>query len=93
MQLFPTDDAPPARPPKPAQPVVHKAEPEPETASAARKRLRAERSHLAGLVARKTGEAHSAVHARINHATGAASVGAATREQLEKGNRLLAREL
>jgi hypothetical protein len=33
------------------------------------------------------------VHARINHATGAASVGAATREQLEKGNRLLAREL
>jgi superfamily II DNA or RNA helicase len=93
MQLFPTDDAPASRPPQPPQPTVRKAEPEPETASAARRRLRAERSHLVGLMARKTGEPHSAVHARINHATGASSVGAATRDQLEKGNRLLAREL
>jgi hypothetical protein len=44
-------------------------------------------------VSRKTGEPHSAVHARINRATGVSSVGAATREQLEKGNRLLSREL
>jgi hypothetical protein len=44
-------------------------------------------------VSRKTGEPHSVVHARINRATGARSVGAATREQLEKGNALLSREL
>jgi hypothetical protein len=69
------------------------AEPEPETASAARRRLRAERSRLAALVAGKTGEPHSAVHGRINRATGVSNVGAATREQLEKGNELLAREL
>jgi hypothetical protein len=76
------------RPPAPPSP-----EPEPETASAARRRLRAERSRLAALVAGRTGEAHSAVHARINRATGVTSVGAATREQLEKGNELLVREL
>jgi superfamily II DNA or RNA helicase len=94
MQLFPTDDAPPARPaqPRPSAPARN-AHPEPETASAARQRLRADRARLAALVSRKTGEAHSAVHARINRATGVTSVGAATGEQLEKGNRLLAREL
>jgi len=91
MQLFPTEDPPPARRPQPV--VANAGEPEVETASAARKRLRGERAHLAKLVSRKTGEPHSAVHARINRATGAASVGAATREQLERGNRLLAREL
>ena len=91
MQLFPTDDPPPARRPQPV--VANAGEPEVETASTARKRLRGERAHLAKLVSRKTGEPHSAVHARINRATGAASVGAATREQLERGNRLLAREL
>jgi len=73
--------------------VVVEPEAAAETASAARGRLRAERARLAALVSRKTGEPHSAVHARVNRATGAASVGAATRDQLEKGNRLLAREL
>ncbi|HKN94282.1 MAG TPA: DEAD/DEAH box helicase family protein [Thermoleophilaceae bacterium] len=92
LQLFPTDDPPPKRASRAAAPPPP-PEPEPETASAARRRLRAERSRLAALVSRKTGEPHSAVHARINHATGVSSVGAATREQLEKGNRLLAREL
>ena len=89
LQLFPTDDPPP----KKAAPAARPAEPQPETASAARRRLRAERSRLAALVAAKTGEPHSAVHARINRATGVTSVGAATREQLEKGNELLVREL
>jgi superfamily II DNA or RNA helicase len=94
MQLFPTDDAPPARAAAPSRTAAVQApEPEPETASAARRRLRAERARLAALVSRKTGEPHSAVHARINRATGTASVGAATREQLEKGNLLLAGEL
>ncbi len=91
LQLFPTDDPPPKRPPVAAP--QKSVEPEPETASAVRRRLRAERSRLAALVARKTGEQHSAIHARINHATGVTSVGAATQDQLEKGNRLLAREL
>jgi superfamily II DNA or RNA helicase len=91
MQLFPTDDAP-ARP-RPSASPPRNPEPEAETASAARRRLRADRARLATLVSRKTGEPHSAVHARINRATGVASVGAATREQLEKGNRLLALEL
>ena len=92
LQLFPTNGPPPKPAPRPRAPAPP-AEPEPETASAARRRLRAERSRLAALVARKTGEPHSAVHARINSATGVSSVGAATREQLEKGNELLAGEL
>ncbi len=91
MQLFPTDDAAPARP-APVRPQPAPAA-QTETASAARRRLRAERARLATFVSGKTGEPHRNVHARINRATGAASVGAATREQLEKGNELLRREL
>ena len=41
----------------------------------------------------RTGEEHRSIHARINRATGASSVGAATRDQLERGNQLLSREL
>ena len=97
MQLFATEDTPAlaaAMQAAAATPtVVVEPEAAAETASAARGRLRAERARLAALVSRKTGEPHSAVHARVNRATGAASVGAATRDQLEKGNRLLAREL
>jgi superfamily II DNA or RNA helicase len=58
-----------------------------------RERLREERAALVSRRARQTGEEHRAIHARINRATGARSVGAATREQLEKGNALLSREL
>ena len=43
--------------------------------------------------ARRTGEQHRVIHARANRATGARSVGAATREELERGNALLLREL
>jgi superfamily II DNA or RNA helicase len=94
MQLFPTDDGPAARPaPVRAKPVAAATQPEPETASAARRRLREERARLVAFVSGKTGEEHRIVHARVNRATGAASVGAATREQLEKGNQLLRREL
>ena len=53
------------------------------------------RSRVTALVAaisRRTGEAHRAIHGRMNRATGARSVGAATAEQLEKGNRLLEKE-
>ena len=65
----------------------------PESAYAARERLRAERRQLVTDVSRRTGEDHRAIHGRINRAVGIASVGSATREQLEAGNRLLQREL
>ena len=43
------------------------------------------------LVARSTGEAHSAINARINREVGAASVAKSTVEQLERANALLER--
>lgn len=64
-----------------------------ESAYAARERLRAERRQLVSDVARRTGEEHRAIHARINRAAGIPSVSSATREQLERGNELLRREL
>jgi hypothetical protein len=64
-----------------------------EPTFASRERLREERAGLVARLARQTGEEHRAIHGRINRATGAPSVGAATREQLERGNELLARQL
>lgn len=88
MQLFATEE--PAR----ARPVVAPASPPaPETAFQSRERLRAARSTLVAQLARRTGEAHREIHARVNRATGASSVGGATRKQLERGNELLQREL
>lgn len=87
LQLFATDDSTPAtartRSPDPAPPSV----------SDVRDGLRAERGRLVALVAGRTREQHRAVHARVNRATGVRSVGAATREELERGNELLRREL
>ena len=54
--------------------------------------LREERRALVAAVSRRTGEAHRAIHARINRETGARSVTAASVEQLERGNRLLERQ-
>jgi superfamily II DNA or RNA helicase len=90
MQLFATEDESP-EPPRPGAAAA--SEPAPETAFAARERLRAERARLVALVSRRTGEQHRVIHARINRATGARSVGAATREELERGIGLLQREL
>jgi len=70
-----------------------KKEPKPESAYAARERLRAERRTMVADVARLTGETHQVVHGRINRQTGVTSVSKATREQLEKGNALLLSEL
>ena len=64
-----------------------------ESAYQARERLRAERRRLVTDLARRTGEEHRAIHARINRAAGIPSVASATREQLERGNELLRREL
>ena len=66
---------------------------EPETAFERRERLRAERHALVATIARRTGEAHRTVNARINREVGAASVNKSTDEQLEKANRLLEREV
>jgi superfamily II DNA or RNA helicase len=87
LQLFPTEE--------PARPVLAPPPPPPaeETAFASRERLRGERSALVARLARRTGESHREIHARINRATDVRSVGAATRAQLEKGNELLTREL
>jgi superfamily II DNA or RNA helicase len=63
-----------------------------ETGHERRDRLREERQALVAALTRRTGEPHRAIHGRINRATGAASVGAATAAQLEKGNSLLEKE-
>jgi superfamily II DNA or RNA helicase len=64
-----------------------------ESAHERRERLRDERRALVAAVSRRTGEAHRAIHGRINRETGAASVTAASAAQLERGNRLLERRL
>ena len=96
LQLFPTDD------PEPkarrttlagAEAAPKDAEPERESAYAARERLRGERSRLVAKVARRTGRSHREVQARINRDTRARSVAGATIEQLERGNAILRREL
>ena len=43
-------------------------------------------------LSRQTGEPYRAIHARVNRATGAGSVTAASAAQLEQGNALLERE-
>ena len=67
--------------------------PEAETAYERRERLREERQALVASVSRRTGEAHRVIHGRLNRETGVTSVGSATAEQLEQGNRLLEKEL
>jgi superfamily II DNA or RNA helicase len=66
--------------------------PEGETAHERRERLRDERRALVSSLSRQTGEPHKVIHARINRATGARSVTAASAAQLEKGNAMLERE-
>jgi len=63
-----------------------------ESAHERRERLRDERRALVAAVSRRTGEAHRAIHGRVNRETGAASIAAASVDQLERGNRLLERQ-
>jgi superfamily II DNA or RNA helicase len=58
-----------------------------------RERLREERRALVAAVARRTGEEHRVINARINREVGAGSVAKSTVEQLEKANALLEREV
>jgi hypothetical protein len=76
----------------PAAAAAAPSRPADETAYERRERLREERQALVAAISRRSGEPHRAIHGRINRATGAKTVGAATAEQLEKGNRLLEKE-
>lgn len=74
----------------PAAPgAVVPSRPVEETSYERRERLRDERAALVRSLSRQSGEPFRAVHARVNRATGAASVGAATEKQLVKGNAIL----
>ena len=78
----------------PAAPVaVTPSRPKEETSYERRERLRGERSAMARELSRRTKEPYRAIHARVNQATGARSVGAATEKQLVKGNAILAKWL
>ncbi|HEY4280805.1 MAG TPA: DEAD/DEAH box helicase family protein [Conexibacter sp.] len=58
-----------------------------------RERLREERSRLVATLARRSGEQHREINARINRLVGAPSVGKSTLDQLEKANERLRREV
>jgi superfamily II DNA or RNA helicase len=88
LQLF-AEAAPAA--PSPALAAFTTTEPEPESGHERRERLRDERRALVAAVARRTGEPHRAINARVNREVGAASVAACTVEQLERANALLER--
>src|SRR3954454_21837594 len=92
MQLFATEPAPSAALQAFTAPRTPAAS-QPAATFARRERLRDERAGLVARLSRRTGEEHRAIHGRINRATGASTVTSATREQLERGNALLAREL
>jgi superfamily II DNA or RNA helicase len=88
LQLFyeqaPSSPPPAAQDPRPATPA---------TAYEKREQLRDRRARLVADLSRITGEPYKAIHARLNRATGAKSVAAATADQLERANELLLREL
>lgn len=100
MQLFATDDfhdgpAPVkslASAPASKKPLKSLA-PKGESAYAVRERLREERKELVADVSRKTGESYQQINGRINRELGVQSVSKATREELERGNALLERDL
>jgi superfamily II DNA or RNA helicase len=93
LQLFPTEDPEPLAKKAIAPTAPPDREPERESAYATRERLRAERSRLVADVARRTGQSHREIQARINRGTNVRSVTKATIQQLERGNELLRREL
>ena len=87
LQLF--ADATPA--PSPALTAFTTTEPVEESAHERRERLRDARRSLVAVLARATGEAHSAINARVNREVGAPSVAKSTVDQLERANALLER--
>jgi superfamily II DNA or RNA helicase len=85
LQLF-YEQAP--TPPPPATSDLR-----PATPFEKREQLRDRRARLVADLSRITGEPYKTIHARLNRATGAKSVSAATADQLERANELLLREL
>jgi superfamily II DNA or RNA helicase len=79
--------------PSPAAPVAVTPASDEVPAYVLRERERDRRSRLVSLLARRSGEDHAAIHARINERTGARSVPDATHEQLKEGNERLERDL
>ena len=92
LQLF-FDPGPEKPKPVPIAPPPPPPQPREEPAYARRERLREERNKLVADICRRSGEPYRDVHARMNRATGAKSVGAATVDQLERANALLVKEL
>jgi hypothetical protein len=90
LQLFYEPSPHPPAPPPPASTTTTQRE---EPAYARRERLREERNKLVADLCRRSAEPYRQIHARMNRATGAKSVGAATVDQLERANDLLRREL
>jgi superfamily II DNA or RNA helicase len=86
LQLFyeQAPSPPPPAPPPPAPPLSPYEK---------RERLRDRRARLVADLSKITGEPYKTIHARLNRATGAGSVSAATADQLERANELLLREL
>src|SRR3954469_17890621 len=85
LQLF-AEPAPPAL-------AAFSTTPAPETAFERRERPGGGRRSLVATLARRTGEPHRTVSARLNRDVGARSVEHSTDEQLERANRLLEREI
>src|SRR4051794_38156415 len=94
LSAAPPPPAPPAAPPPfPPRGAAAPSGARGESPHERGERLRDERRALVAAVSRRTGEAHRAIHGRINRETGAASIAAASAAQLERGNRLLERRL
>jgi superfamily II DNA or RNA helicase len=98
LGLFGGPPEPPKAPvpfarPEPVMQTTTPSRPVEETSYEKRERLRDERQQLVAQLSRATGEPYRAIHARVNKASGAASVSAATVAQLEKGNARLVREI
>ncbi|ADB52939.1 DEAD/DEAH box helicase [Conexibacter woesei] len=73
--------------------VLPSAADDPTSSYQRREKLREERSKLVATLARRRGEQHREINARINRAVGAVSVGKSTLDQLERANERLRREV
>ena len=85
MQLFAEATPVPRRHPR----SPRSRRPSRRSAHERRERLRDERRTLVAALARRTGEPHAAINARLNRQVGAASVVASTVDQLERANAAL----
>lgn len=73
--------------------VLPSAADDPTSSYQRREKLREERAKLVATLARRGGEAHREINARINRIVGAPSVSKSTLDQLERANERLRREV